>query len=96
METIYLGLKRIPNYNVYYKKDIPDKYNFKNSPRIGDLLKSFKILAKKMICFYAFMFLAPIVAVADESYVLNTVKQTLKGNHGFNNRYFALEIDNLC
>jgi hypothetical protein len=30
-------------------------------------------------------FKAPIIAVAEEGYVLNTVTQTLKGNHGFDN-----------
>ncbi|CAF0724722.1 unnamed protein product [Brachionus calyciflorus] len=30
--------------------------------------------------------IAPIVAIADEGYVMNTVNQTLIGNHGFDNR----------
>lgn len=30
--------------------------------------------------------IAPIVAIADEGYVMNTFRQTLKGNHGFENQ----------
>jgi predicted AlkP superfamily pyrophosphatase or phosphodiesterase len=34
--------------------------------------------------------IAPIVAIADEGFVMNTITQTLKGNHGFDNLVEAM------
>ena len=37
-EEIYNALKKIPHYNVYRKKDVPNRLNYKNNVRIGPIV----------------------------------------------------------
>jgi hypothetical protein len=37
-EEIYQALKKVPNYNVYRKNEVPDRLNYKNNNRIGPIV----------------------------------------------------------
>ena len=38
MDEIYNKLKKVPNYNIYKKDEVPDRLNYKNNVRIGPLV----------------------------------------------------------
>jgi tellurite resistance-related uncharacterized protein len=37
-EEIYQALKKVPNYNVYRKNEVPDRLNYKHNNRIGPIV----------------------------------------------------------
>jgi hypothetical protein len=42
IEIVMQNLSRIPHSKVYRREDIPDRYHYKNHPRIGDLFLLFE------------------------------------------------------
>jgi hypothetical protein len=38
LEIVMKNLSKIPHSQVYLRKDIPDRYHYKNHERIGDIL----------------------------------------------------------
>ena len=37
-ERLYESFKRNPNFDVYYKEDVPERFHYSNSERIGPLV----------------------------------------------------------
>jgi hypothetical protein len=42
IEIVMKNLSQIPHSKVYRRQDIPDRYHYKNHPRIGDLFLLFE------------------------------------------------------
>lgn len=41
LATLYDALSKLPNTTVYYKKDIPEEYHYRNNDRIGLKIRFF-------------------------------------------------------
>lgn len=67
-DSVYKKLKKIPFLDVYRRGELPEKYGYNNSPRVGDIILSA----------HSHYYMKPSRSLA------SMAKPLMKGTHGYN------------